>query len=204
MTTLSIDSLTSDPVGTENGLVVRNIPSGVQETVVTDGYGDTLGTLTNPIVTEITDGYGNVLGTIDNPIVTTSGVVSRNTLTFVGYNFNGTGGGEAMVTLTPYSDFVAGTNGTSFAVDVGKTLRLQTIILSGFNGSGFFRLRVSSSGSVTTSTAVIMSVYVSSGTITSIPIPEGLELVGSSQFGISQGGTASGGTFTVTVVGYEY
>ena len=47
--TISLDTLTSDPTGSENGLVTRNIPSGIQVVEVTDGYGNILGTTSNPI-----------------------------------------------------------------------------------------------------------------------------------------------------------
>jgi len=151
---------------------------------------------------EITDGYGNILGTSSNPIITTSKAVNRTTLTFVGSHFNGVSNTETMITFTPYSNFVAGTAGTSFAVDTGKTLRLQSIILSGYNGNGFFNLRISSSGSVTTSTPIIISVYLT-GTV-NVPIPEGLELTGSVQFGVSQVQTPTGAVFSMTITGYEY
>ncbi len=188
MTTLSIDSLTTDPSGSENGLVVRNIPSGTQ-------------------TVEITDGYGNVLGTSNNPLVTSSGSSARVAKTFYVNNQLGTGFfSEAMVTLTPTSDFTAGSTGTSFGVTSGKTLRIQNIIVtlaSGAPSVGTVKVRISSSGSVTTSSSPIAT-FTSENFLTNVSFPDGLELSGSMQLGVSfKSGNSSQG-FDCYIVGYEY
>lgn len=194
--TISLDSLTTDPVGTENGLVTRNIPSGTQ-------------------MVEVTDGYGNILGTSSDPLVVSSGAVVRTTKIFTALNFAGVGNTETLITFTPYSNYVAGSTGTSFGVTSGKTLRIQAIIINAGTGggfgddmSGYFRLLVSSSGSVTTSTPVMIPMFVfANGSFYSngnYEIPGGLELTGSDQFGMSHYNSSSNFVYSVSVVGYEY
>jgi hypothetical protein len=201
--TISLDSLTSNPAGTENGLIVRNIPSGIQDVEITDGYGNELGTFTSPLITEITDGYGNILGTSANSIVVSSSSTKRTSVTFYINPGSIPYDGEAMVTLTPTSGFVAGTPGTSFGVTAGKTLRIQSIYFV-FPSLQACNLRISSSGSVTTSTQEFLQLGGVTGALTWCP--DGVvELSGNNQFGISASqGSSSGAMGTIYVIGYEY
>jgi hypothetical protein len=122
---------------------------------------------------------------------------------------------ETMVTLTPLSDFTAGSTGTSFAVTAGKRLRIQSFIFtirSTTNAvvGGLARLRVSDTGTVTTSTSVIAAEgnYTSnvSGQASSqnVVFPDGLELSGTMQLGVSQLCSGTTAQIDVSVIGYEY
>lgn len=191
MTTLSIDSLITDPSGSENGLVVRNIPSGIQKT-------------------EITDGYGNILGTTNSPLIVSSGTNTRTVKTFSAIGVAGTLS-EFMVTLTPASNFTTSSTGTSFTVTSGKILRLQylnVIINSAKNTGGVIRLKISNSGAVNTSTLTVNAVsfwHGTSGETFQTLFPDGLELSGSMQLGISYYGTNSGNdAVDIYLTGYEY
>lgn len=122
---------------------------------------------------------------------------------------------EALVTLTPYADLAAGGTATTFAVTAGKRLRLQTIILTWRNntaaaGGVTIRLRtlvgtvlvtspVQASLNATTSLATI-----GSGFTTTIILPDGLELSGTMQFGLTQLAVGAVVGFDVHVIGYEY
>lgn len=181
MTTLSVDSLTTDPSGSENGLVVRNIPSGVQDvSIQTDGYAI------------------NVVASKDT---------GRIAKTFYVVGQLGTGFfSEGMVTLTPTSDFSAGSTGTSFSVTSGKTLRIETItvtLTAGAPSVGTVKIRVSNSGSVSTSSTPIAT-FSSENFLTTVTFPDGLELSGNMQIGASfkSGNTSQG--FDLYITGYEY
>lgn len=122
---------------------------------------------------------------------------------------------EALITLTPYKDLVAGGTGTTFAVTAGKRLRLQTIVVTWRNntaaaGGVTVRLRmlagtvlvgspVQGSVNATTSLATI-----GSGTTATMILPDGLELSGTMQFGLTQISVGAVVGFDVHVIGYEY
>lgn len=202
--TISLDSSTSNPVGTENGLVTRNIPSGTQIVggEVTSDQG-LAAPLDNAWPVNITDGY-NILGTSNNPIAVVPSAISSTPITFVavGTTISGT---ETMLTLTPTFGYVAGTNGTSFTVTSGKTLVIQsfTVLNSNTNLQIKVRLRISSSGSVTTSTTPVVSLSPYQTTSTSMEFPLGLQLTGNNQIGVSAIGSSSN-IIDVYVVGYTY
>jgi hypothetical protein len=123
---------------------------------------------------------------------------------------------EGLVTLTPVSDGTAGSTGTTFAVTAGKRLRLQSMSVvsraSGTTAVGVqVSLRMTASGSVSASSPLVatigagligtqVAVAASSNFIT---FPDGIELSGTMQFGISQIGIATAGA-SVTLIGYEY
>lgn len=122
---------------------------------------------------------------------------------------------EALVSLTPYADLVAGGAATTFAVTAGKRLRLQAIVLTWRNntaaaGGVTIRLRllagtvlvtspVQASLNATTSLATI-----GSGATTELILPDGLELSGTMQFGLTQLAVGAVVGFDVHVIGYEY
>lgn len=121
---------------------------------------------------------------------------------------------EALVTLTPMTDGVAGTAGTSFGVTTGKRLRLQSLSVTtrnaGTAGQGVVvNLRVNPTGAVTATSPM----FATAGAGTSLAVanvvgqgavmfPDGIDLGGTMQFGITQVGTATAGN-TVTLVGFE-
>ncbi len=123
---------------------------------------------------------------------------------------------EAMMTLTPLSNFTAGATGTSFTVTAGKTFRIQQFVVTvrataATAVSGIVRLRISASGAVTTATAPSItlgapptSATTNSGNSSAASIPDGLELSGTMQFGISQLFTATSASVDVMIIGYEY
>lgn len=122
---------------------------------------------------------------------------------------------EAMVTLTPVSDGVAGSTGTSFPVTAGKRLRLQAIMLTCFNATAAIHacqvnVRMNPTGAVTTASPLIGTVAVSTSAATANlsasqaqAFPDGVELSGNMQIGVSQVGVALAGQ-TVVLIGYEY
>lgn len=123
---------------------------------------------------------------------------------------------EAMMTLTPLSNFTAGATGTSFTVTAGKTFRVQSVAAiiratAATAVSGIIRLRISASGAVTTATTPALalgmpptSATINSGNSNSTSFPDGLELSGTMQFGISQLVTATSASIDVMIIGYEY
>ncbi len=122
---------------------------------------------------------------------------------------------EALVTLTPVSDGVSGATNTSFGVTAGKRLRIQALILAVENTTAAIRgcqvaLRMSSSGAVTAASPLIAAVGATTAAATlqlaasqAQSFPDGVELSGTMQLGVSAIGTALAGS-SVTVVGYEY
>ena len=122
---------------------------------------------------------------------------------------------EALVSLTPNADGVPGTAGTSFTVTAGKRFRIQALFLTCFNVTAAIHacqvnLRMASTGAVTVASPIIGTVGVTTPAATineassqAQSYPEGIELSGSMQFGISQVGIALAGQ-TVVLVGYEY
>lgn len=123
---------------------------------------------------------------------------------------------EGMVTLTPLSDFTAGATGTSFTVTSGKRLRLQALVASVRATTttavgATIRLRISASGAVTTSTPAIASIGVYESVAVAnnafsnwISLPDGLELSGTMQLGISQLATATSASLDIQLIGFEY
>jgi hypothetical protein len=122
---------------------------------------------------------------------------------------------EAMVTLTPVSDGVVGTTGTSFPVSAGKRFRIEALLLTCFNVTAAIHacqvnLRMSSTGAVTTASPIIATVATTTAAATiglassqAQTFADGIELSGTMQFGISEIGIALAGQ-TVVLVGYEY
>lgn len=123
---------------------------------------------------------------------------------------------EAMVTLTPLSDFTAGSTGTSFTVTSGKRLRLQTLVATVRATTttavgAVVRLRISASGAVTTGTVVAASVGIYESVAVAnnsfsnwVPLPDGLELSGTMQLGISQLASATSASLDIQLIGFEY
>lgn len=122
---------------------------------------------------------------------------------------------EALITLTPYKDLVAGSTGTTFAVTAGKRLRLQTLVVTWRNntaaaGGVTVRFRTLA-GTVLVGSPVQLSVNattslatIGSGATSSLAFPDGMELSGTMQFGLTQLAVGAVVGFDVHVTGYEY
>lgn len=125
---------------------------------------------------------------------------------------------EALISLTPYRDLVAGAAATTFAVTSGKRLRLQALILtvrctSTVNVGGIVRLRMLA-GTVLVTSPVHFSVGGQGSNLATavagnamsyfVDLPEGFELSGTMQFGLTQLFSAATATLDVHVIGYEY
>lgn len=125
---------------------------------------------------------------------------------------------ETLFTLTPVTQFVAGSTGTSIAVTAAKTFRIQSItagLRQGAATATYARvsIRVNPSGAVTTTSPVIASILlptwlaaIGGGASLPVPIPEGLEVpVGAgAQIGATHIALATGNFVDVVIQGYEY
>jgi hypothetical protein len=122
---------------------------------------------------------------------------------------------EALITLTPYADFVAGIPASSFGVTAGKRLRLQSIVVAWRNttaaaGSVTVRFRVNAGVVLATTptqlaiTTTAAAAAIGDGNTVTVLFPDGMELSGAMQFGLTQMAKAVVVGFDVTVVGYEY
>lgn len=155
-------------------------------------------------------------------IPTTSGGIdataAKNYKVYQGINFTAATT-EAMITLTPATDWVNGSTGTSFTVTSGKRLVLLGMSCVTKNAGAaaqgvIVRLRVSASGvAATTSPAAAVcgagTLLATANIVNGMAVqltqafPTIVELSGTQQVGISQIGTATAGN-DVTLWGYEY
>ncbi len=125
---------------------------------------------------------------------------------------------EALITLTPYADLSAGGGATTFAVTSAKRLRIQTITTSvrctsTVNVGGIIRLRLLA-GTVLVGSPIHASIGCQGSNLgtavagnaqsESLTFPDGLELSGTMQFGLTQLFSATTATIDVQVVAYEY
>lgn len=120
-----------------------------------------------------------------------------------------------LVTLTPYTDTVAGTPNTSFGVTTGKILYLQSICTSWRNntansGNVTIRFRLFN-GTVLVNSPIHMTITAG----TPAPalglslfgchnFPDGIALSGPMQFGVTQQAINTTTGFSLEIVGYEY
>lgn len=125
---------------------------------------------------------------------------------------------EALISLTTYADLVAGGAATTFAVTAGKRLRIQSITVtcratSTVNVGGVVRLRLLAGtvlvGSPCHASLGCMSSNLATAVIGNamtynVVIPDGMELSGTMQFGLTQIFSATTATIDVQVTGYEY
>ncbi len=125
---------------------------------------------------------------------------------------------EALVTMTPYRDLVAGSPATTFAVTSNKRLRLQTLIVtaratSTVNVGGIVRLRFLA-GTVLVGSPIHAALGVMSSNLATavvgnamtafIDLPDGLELSGTMQLGLTQLFSATTATIDVQLIGFEF
>ena len=127
---------------------------------------------------------------------------------------------EALATLNITKGLVAQTAATSYTVTSGKTLRIQSITLTVVPPSttaATSRIRVRAAATVAASSPVIANVAAGSANVafyagqTQAEIPEGLEVAGGQQIGISHiessiiaGSTTTGAGVSFCLIGYEY
>jgi hypothetical protein len=122
---------------------------------------------------------------------------------------------EALVTLTPYRDLVAGSTATTFAVTASKRLRLQNITVTWRNntaaaGAVTIRFRTLAGTVLVTSpvqlslNATTASAAIGGGATSFVNFPDGVELSGTMQFGLTQLAQTAVVGFDVHVIGYEY
>lgn len=125
---------------------------------------------------------------------------------------------EALVSLTPYRDLVAGAAATSHAVTSGKRLRITAVALTVRATStvavhGLIRLRLLA-GTVLVASPVHLTVGGATSNITPavighaltthVSIPDGLELSGTMQLGVTQLFSAATATIDLQILGFEY
>lgn len=122
---------------------------------------------------------------------------------------------EALLTLTPVRTVTAGTAATSLTVTAGKTLRITAISVTVRNTSTtqcsvVCRVRMNSTTVTATSqlmftcgTAALTAVSGSTNNET-FNIPDGFEISGTTQLGITQLASATTCTVDVTLIGFEY
>jgi hypothetical protein len=122
---------------------------------------------------------------------------------------------ETLLTLTPVRTVTAGAAGTSLAVTSGKTMRIQAIYINVKSTTAAVESVVChvrmAAGTVNATSQLMLSCGVSTLAATSglnngecFLIPDGFEISGTTQFGITQLASSANCTVEVTVLGFEY
>ena len=125
---------------------------------------------------------------------------------------------EALISLTPYADLVAGAANTTFAVTAGKRLRIQSICItvkctSTVNVGGMIRLRLLAGAVLVTSPvhnslgcqgSNLAVAVIGNAQSFMLDFPDGLELSGTMQLGLTQLFSAATATLDVHITAYEY
>jgi hypothetical protein len=125
---------------------------------------------------------------------------------------------EALATLSITKGGAAQTAATSYTVTAGKTLRLQAMTCSasttGSTTAGYCKVRVRQAATVAATSPIILSAVTTYAGVayyavpTSLDIPDGLEIAGGQQVGISHLDSQlyTGGSTGVSIclIGYEY
>jgi len=111
---------------------------------------------------------------------------------------------------------VAGSTATSFSVTSGKTLRLQSMVVTWRNntaaaGGVTVRFRGNASGTAIISSPVLFTLNattslatIGSGSTSMLDFPDGFELSGTMQFALSQLAVGAVVGLECSVIGYEY
>jgi hypothetical protein len=175
---------------------------------------------TTPWLTTINQGGNSAAvvakGTQGNNALAVQNFLDSGRVSFVAAALSVTGvTTEALVSLTPVRTITAGSASTSLTVTSGKTLRIQAIAVTVRNTS-------------TTQTSVVCRVRMNSTTVTAtsqlfftcgcatltavsgstnnetFAIPDGFEISGTTQFGITQLASSTSCTIDVTLIGFEY
>lgn len=121
---------------------------------------------------------------------------------------------EALLSLTPTRDGVAGSAGTAFSPTAGKTFRATNLSIAVVNGAATQNglrvyLRINPSGTATASSPIHAMVGISapnavSGGMTGINIPLDIDIKPSWSFGLTQIAAIASGNMHAHLIGYEY
>lgn len=123
---------------------------------------------------------------------------------------------EALLTLNIQRDGVAGASVTTFPVTAGKRLRLNSICIaleasSATAISGRICLRIINTGAVSTTSPILHIITIPTGAAMIgggnsiiVTLPDGIEISGNQQFGLSQLCSLVTGTLWVSLAGFEY
>jgi hypothetical protein len=125
---------------------------------------------------------------------------------------------EALVTMTIKKGDAAPTTGTSYTVTSGKTFRIQSVFLGVTSNSAALvnaaiRVRegAASGGAVAVGSDIIAELEAATSAATSglgaqasVDFPDGMEITGGQQIGISELASATTAVVTVVIVGFEY
>lgn len=122
---------------------------------------------------------------------------------------------ETLFSLIAYADFVSSGAAFSFGVTPGKKLRLQSMVLTWRNGTANagavqVRFRVNNGlvvvGSPSQFALMAEATLATTGhgSTSTLVFPDGFELSGNMQFGLTQLASGAVAGFDVSVVGYEY
>jgi hypothetical protein len=161
----------------------------------------------------------SVKGTQGTNALTTQDIhdAGRNSLTFYFDQLTGVTT-EALGSMNSTKGFVAQTAGTTYTVTAGKTLRLQSLVITVRDttttlSTSRVRVRVNTSGTVVASSPIAYAVEVVNlpgtaaagvGTAEAVDFPDGLEIPGGSQIGMSHIESSVSCTISVCLLGYEY
>lgn len=124
---------------------------------------------------------------------------------------------EALLSMVPTRAGVAGSAATSIQATSGKTLRLTAIVFSTRSSSaavlsGRCALRMNPSGAVTATSPILAilsttqqaAALAEAGDTCVFSTPDGIEISGSQQVGLTQVCSAATGVVYATIVGFEY
>ncbi len=124
---------------------------------------------------------------------------------------------EALLTMVPVRDGTASATATTIAVTSGKRLRVQAIIVSARSTgatvlSARVALRMNPSGAATATSPIIAiasctqqaAALAEAGDTQTISFPDGLEISGTQQIGLTQVCSGTAGVVYASIVGYEY
>jgi hypothetical protein len=124
---------------------------------------------------------------------------------------------EALLTMVPVRDGTAAGTATTIAVTSGKRLRIQSITVGHRSSSAAvlsarFTVRINSNGAAAAngpilailSTTQQAAALAEAGDSQTLTFPDGLEISGTQQIGITQVCSATTGVVYVSIIGYEY
>ena len=201
---ISVAQIGATTVSTGNGVV----GTGVQRVAIAS---DNTAFSVNAIQATLTKGTQGATG------VTTQDLkdAGRVYVNFAGANPVTGVTTEGLISLTPYRDLVAGGAATTHAVTANKRLRLQTLVVTWRNntaaaGGVTVRLRLLAGTVLVTSpvhvtlNATTSLTTAGSGQTAFINFPDGLELSGTMQLGLTQISVGTVVGFDVNLIGYEY
>lgn len=161
-------------------------------------------------------GWDRIRGDINNGLIVTRNQDTGRSLIIIGATAVAGVTTEALLTLTKYTNGVAGTAATSIAVSAGKILRIMSMNVTERNtsaaaGAVQIRLRMNPTGASLLTSPVQCSALASTSVAVTgqggqsfTNFPEGIELSGTMQISISQLAVAAANQFDIQLIGYEY